>query len=86
MRRDPMHMSAAIRVSRLSRSCRTGAGAAVVRVVRHRKSEDGQPGSEVIASRRCAHMRRSSCRRRGSRSEPLSGPKDHDLAGAWNTR
>ena len=54
-----MHMSAAIRVSRLSRSHGTRARArvAVERVVRNRKSEDGQPASEVIASRHCAHMR-----------------------------
>ena len=45
MRRDPMHMSAAIQVSRLSRSHGTRTGAAVVRLVRDRKSEDGQPGS-----------------------------------------
>ena len=45
MRPDPMHMSAAITVSRLSQSHGTRAGAAVVRVVRDRKSEDGQPGS-----------------------------------------
>lgn len=43
----PMHMSASIRVGRLSRSHATSAGAPVVRVVRDRRSGGGHPGSEA---------------------------------------
>ena len=85
MRPDPMHMSAAIRVSRLSRSCRTGAGAAVVRVVRHRMSEDGQPGSgSSRADTVPTWLAQVPTIWQSIRA--LSGSKVHDLAGAWNTR
>ena len=70
MRRDPMHMSAAIPVSRLSRSNGTRAGAAVVRV--------------VAATERATCLAQVPTIWQSIRA--LSGSKVHDLAGAWNTR